>query len=100
VRISSPGPKRRIRGEQRVDELAFIAKSGQHREIDVQRDARLAPSLYRQAADEERAPALSVTENLQLPGRLEKIDHRGIFANHSCIWTNPDEGLSGEVRKA
>lgn len=91
---------RRISGQQRVDKSALAAKSGQYREIDVQRYARLAPSLHRQATDEAGAPALFVAENLQLLSGLEEIDHRGNFANQSCISTNPDEGLSGEVRNA
>jgi len=91
---------RRISGEQRVDKPAFTAKTGQDGDIDIQRGAGLAPSLHRQPTDAAGAPALPVAEGLQLASRRKQIDHRGSLANHFCISTNREEGLSVEVRNA
>ena len=46
--------------QQGVDKPAFSPESGQHGEIDVQRDARFAPSLHGQTAEkQERQPCPS-----------------------------------------
>lgn len=89
---------RRINGQQRVYKPALTAESGQHGEIDVQRDARFAPSLHRKPADEAGAPALTAAENLQLPGRLEEIDHRGSFAE-PLLHLDESRGRSERCRR-
>jgi hypothetical protein len=48
----------------------------------------------------QQSPPLLIAENLELPSRLEEIDHRRSLANHSCISTNPEDWRGGMVRNA
>ncbi len=77
-----------------------MAETGQQREVDVARDARLTPPLHCDSADEARTPTALVAKGLKIAGRLENRNHRRSFAKWRCISTNPVDSSGGWVRAA
>ena len=98
--LRGAGVARGVVREQGFDERSFVAKAGEQRQVDVARDARLAPSLHRNPANETRSPAVLIAETLKFDGRLKNGDHRRSFAKWRCISTNPDDWSGGWVRAA
>jgi hypothetical protein len=66
----------RERREQRIDVVNLLAKAGQQRAVDVQRQSRLAQSLHGQAVDEAEAPAPRFEEVLEFECGCEEGVHR------------------------
>jgi len=85
---------------QRLNESDLVAEAGQQSEIHIAGDARLAPSLDRDSADETGAPALTIGEILELFGRGEDLVHRFSFARYCCISTMPEVDRGGRLSAA
>lgn len=51
--------------EQRIDEGLFASESGQQRQVDIDGQARFAPALQRDSANEAVAPVLALADPLE-----------------------------------
>jgi hypothetical protein len=65
---------RRKATNQLVDIAGLIPDSGEHREFDIAGEPRLAPGLYRDAADDAEAPVAALAELLDFPAPLRGGD--------------------------
>src|ERR1043166_10139936 len=84
---------------ENVNESFLLPETGEEREVGVHREARLAPALQSDAADEAREPIPVLTEILEPLRLLNQLDHLGRRASQRCCSTKPEVGSGGCSRR-